>query len=416
MKRLPTQAAALLAAGVLTLSACGSNNATNNPSSSGSSSGSSSRASMTMGAAATKTPAAELRAGLTDLLTQHVYLAAIALKTAVDKGGDLKDPAVTAAVKQLDANSVALSKAVGSVYPDAEKPFLESWRQHIGFFVDYTLGKATGNMAQVDKARKDLDGYRTSFGQLINSVIPQLSADAVAKALIPHVQSLESTIDSLVAGDGKGFTKLVAAADHMPMTAETLAGGIVASQGLEGEVDGAASQLRSGLTYLLDSHVDLAGIALAQAVQMGGSLNDPSVKAAVAAVDANSVALSKAIGSVYPDAEKPFLESWRQHIGYFVDYTLGKATGNMAQVDKAEKNLDAYRTSFGQLINSVVPELPAAAVAKELIPHVDSVYATIDALVAGDTLVYADLAAAANHMPMTAAVLAGGIADNKHLE
>jgi hypothetical protein len=149
---------------------------------------------------------------------------------------------------------------------------------------------------------------------------------------------------------------------------------------------------------------------------MGGSLNDPSVKAAVAAVDANSVALSKAIGSVYPDAEKPFLESWRQHIGYFVDYTLGKATGNMAQVDKAEKNLDAYRTSFGQLINSVVPELPAAAVAKELIPHVDSVYATIDALVAGDTLVYADLAAAANHMPMTAAVLAGGIADNKHLE
>jgi hypothetical protein len=223
MKRLPTQAAALLAAGVLTLSACGSNNATNNPSSSGSSSGSSSRASMTMGAAATKTPAAELRAGLTDLLTQHVYLAAIALKTAVDKGGDLKDPAVTAAVKQLDANSVALSKAVGSVYPDAEKPFLESWRQHIGFFVDYTLGKATGNMAQVDKARKDLDGYRTSFGQLINSVIPQLSADAVAKALIPHVQSLESTIDSLVAGDGKGFTKLVAAADHMPMTAETLA-------------------------------------------------------------------------------------------------------------------------------------------------------------------------------------------------
>ena len=40
-------------------------------------------------------------------------------------------------------------------------------------------------------------------------------------------------------------------------------------------------------------------------------------------------------------------------------------------------------TSFGQLINSVVPELPADAVAEELVPHVDSLFAAIDASVAG---------------------------------
>jgi hypothetical protein len=118
------------------------------------------------------TEAAALRATLTSLLSDHVWLAGNALDTAVQKKGDLKDPQVVGAVKASDANSVALAEAIGSVYPDAEKPFLASWRQHIGFFVNYTLGKATKDDKQVAKAKADLDAYRTSFGELINSVIP----------------------------------------------------------------------------------------------------------------------------------------------------------------------------------------------------------------------------------------------------
>jgi hypothetical protein len=127
------------------------------------------------------------------------------------------------------------------------------------------------------------------------------------------------------------------------------------------------------------------------------------------------VALSKAIASVYPTAEKPFLTSWRQHIGFFVDYTLGKATKDDAKVAKARKDLDGYRTSFGQLINSVVPELPADAVADELKPHVSTLFAAIDAAVAGKADFQTKLSNAAGHMPMTAAILAGGIAKNKNL-
>jgi hypothetical protein len=229
------------------------------------------------------------------------------------------------------------------------------------------------------------------------------------------VDSLLTTIDSLVAGDPQVYAKLAVAAGHMPMTAATLANGIAKNKKLAGAVDGPASELRSGLTYLLTSHVDLAGIALAQAVAKKGNLQDPGVQAAVASLDANSVALSKAVGSAYPQAEQPFLQSWRQHIGFFVDYTLGKATNDQAKVTKARTDLDGYRTSFGQLINSVVPELPADAVAQELVPHVDSLLTTIDSLVAGDPQVYAKLAVAAGHMPMTATTLASGIADNKNL-
>ncbi len=406
-------AAAVATLMTVSLAACGSSSS---PSASTSNSPSSTPSmNMATGTAATTTPAAELRAALTDLLTQHVYLAGIALKTAVDKGGNLNNPAVKSAVATLDANSVALSKAVGSAYPAAETPFLQSWRQHIGFFVNYTLGKATHNAAMAAKAKSDLNGYRTSFGQLIHSVVPELPADAVAQELIPHVQTLLDTIDALVSGKGDAFALLSKAAAHMPMTADILAGGIAKNKGLAGDPDDAASGLRSGLTYLLDSHVDLAGIALSQAVEKGGNLKDPSVVAAVNALDANSVALSQAVGSAYPAAATPFLQSWRQHIGFFVNYTLGKATHNAAMAAKAKSDLNGYRTSFGQLINSVVPELPADAVAQELVPHVQTLLDTIDALVAGKPSVYPDLETAAMHMPGTAKILAGGIAANKKL-
>ena len=179
------------------------------------------------------TEAAALRATLTSLLSDHVWLAGNALDTAVRKQGDLKDPQVVGAVRALDANSVALAKTLGSVYPDAEKPFLASWRQHIGFFVDYTLGKATENDKQVAKAKADLDAYRTSFGELINSVVPELPADAVAEELIPHVDSLFAAIDASVAGKPDYQTKLSKAAEHMPMTAAVLTSGIVANKKID---------------------------------------------------------------------------------------------------------------------------------------------------------------------------------------
>ena len=62
-----------------------------------------------------------------------------------------------------------------------------------------------------------------------------------------------------------------------------------------------------------------------------------------------------------------------------------------------------------------MPELPADAVAEELMPHVSTLFAAIDAAVAGSPEVFGLLAEAAGHMPTTAATLAAGIAANKQL-
>jgi hypothetical protein len=176
---------------------------------------------------------AGLRAGLTALFSDHVYLAGAAIHSALAAGGDLTEAKTAGAVAALDANSVEIAAAVGSVYPDAEEPFLESWREHIGFFVNYTIGKATGDQAGADAAVADLTEYAASFGELLNSVVPTLPADAVEEALGMHATTLIAAIDADIAGSPEYYTLLKDAAGHMPMTATAIAGAIAEDQNIE---------------------------------------------------------------------------------------------------------------------------------------------------------------------------------------
>ncbi|MGV8913392.1 MAG: hypothetical protein ACOH14_12335 [Rhodoglobus sp.] len=174
-----------------------------------------------------------LRATLTALLADHVYLAGAAIDQALADGGDLTTADVAGAVETLDSNSVEIAALVGSAYPDAEQPFLDSWRSHIPFFVNYAVAKATGDEAGIEQAMSDLGGYAVSFGQLINSVVPELPAEAVQAELEMHATSLVAAIDANIAGDPAYFSLLKEAAGHMPMTATALAGGIAANKGIQ---------------------------------------------------------------------------------------------------------------------------------------------------------------------------------------
>jgi hypothetical protein len=174
-----------------------------------------------------------LRATLTALLADHVYLAGAAIDQALADGGDLTTEDVAGAVETLDTNSVEIAALIGSAYPDAEQPFLDSWRSHIPFFVNYAVAKATDDQAGIDQAMSDLGGYAVSFGQLINSVVPELPAEAVQAELEMHATSLVAAIDANIAGDPAYFALLKEAAGHMPMTAQALAGGIAANKGIQ---------------------------------------------------------------------------------------------------------------------------------------------------------------------------------------
>jgi hypothetical protein len=96
-----------------------------------------------------ESPAADLRLTLDRLLAEHALLATFAMQKGLDGSEDFK--AIAAA---LDANTVDLGNAIGSVYGDeAKTSFLKLWRDHIGFFVDYTVATAKKDEAGQEAAR-----------------------------------------------------------------------------------------------------------------------------------------------------------------------------------------------------------------------------------------------------------------------
>jgi hypothetical protein len=169
-------------------------------------------------------PAPELRSKLNTLLQEHAYLAAGATNAAL--GG--RQSEFQAAADALDANSVDLSKAIGSVYgAGAEQAFLALWRKHIGFFVDYATGVATKDKAKQDKAVSDLVGYTQDFGAFLASANPNLPKDVVAGLVKTHVLTLKDVVDAQGMGDQKkAYMALRTAAAHMMMIADPLANAI----------------------------------------------------------------------------------------------------------------------------------------------------------------------------------------------
>jgi hypothetical protein len=181
---------------------------------------------MDMASAGVTGPAADLRVTLDKLLGEHALLAMFATQKGL--GGEKDFEAIAAA---LDANSVDLSEAIGSVYgEEAGTKFLDGdalWRDHIGFFVDYTGALAKKDKAGQDKAVNDLMGYVEAFSAFLSQAtgLPQA---ALRESITEHVNQLKGQIDAYAAGDYEQAYALAREAfAHMVMTGDTLAGAIV---------------------------------------------------------------------------------------------------------------------------------------------------------------------------------------------
>lgn len=372
---------------------------------------SSSSAGSASGGDTTATAAAGLRAGLDQLFREHVNLTGFAVQTAVTNG--IGSANTSQALQALDGNTVDLGKAIQSVYGDAAQAgFLKMWRAHIRFFVTYTKGLATNDQAMVSQAQTQLAGYKKDFSDFLGSATG-LPAEAISSDLQGHVDTLETAIKAIVTKSPSAAADLQMAAMHMDGTAEVLAKGIAAQKKLAGDVDGQGSALRSGLTGLFIQHVAQTAAVVQTAVET--SLGSPQTAAAVQALDANTVDIGKAIQSVYGDAaQTAFLKMWRAHIGFFVNYTKGLATKDSAMVTQAQNQLADYKKDFSAFLGSATG-LPAGAVADDLQGHITTLEAAIQAIVSKDPSAGYKVSMAESHMSGTAAVLAKGIAAQKHL-
>ncbi len=360
--------------------------------------------------------AATLRAGLTGLLTEHVYLAALATGAALRGDNAGFGAYATALNGPSNSNTADLTAAITSAYgEDVGKAFDGLWRSegHIPGFVAYTQAVAANDRAKADKAVADLNAYAKTVGTTLNSVNSNLPAGPVEEGVKMHVATLKAVIDAQKAGDQpKVYSSLREAYGHMGEFAATLAGATVAKfpEKFDGTADSQASTLRAGLTSLLREHVFLASSATGAA--LGG--RQAQFEAAAAALNgpsnSNTSDIVAAVGSVYgPEVGNAFNGLWRSegHIPGFVAYTQAVAANDRAKADKALADLTAYAKTFGTTMNSVNSNLPAAAVEDAIKMHASTLKAVIDAQDAGDeTKTATALREAVGHMSETATVLA----------
>ena len=220
-----TALAAIVVSGALVAGAMAASSSTNHAGMAG----------MSMQSATTTAaaPTAEgLRVALDNLFAEHAVLAMNATNAGVT--GSKSFPA---AAKTLDNNSVAISKAIGSVYgAAAANTFLNGkfmWRAHIKFFVDYTVAKAKHDTAGQTKAVANLKQYTITFGNFLAGAtgLPKL---AVQNDLLGHVLELKGQLDDYAAGNyTKAAVDYHAAYNHMFMTADLIAGAIAKQKNLK---------------------------------------------------------------------------------------------------------------------------------------------------------------------------------------
>jgi hypothetical protein len=376
--------------------------------------GSTSGMHMTMSHSTAASPkAVQLRIALNQLLGEHAILAIQATQRGLVGGKDFN-----AVAKALDNNSVAISKAIGSVYgPAAGNQFLNGknlWRAHIKYFVDYTVATAKHDKAGQAKAVANLMVYIQTQAAFFAKATG-LPKQALVNDLTAHVLQLKGQLDAFAKGNyAQAYALTNGAYEHMGMTADLLASAIAKQKHL-GSTTSPAANLEVALDRLLGEHALLATWAT-----QAGLNGDKNFPALAKQLDTNSVAISKAIGSLYgAAAAKQFLNGadlWRAHINDFVAYTVATAKHDKAGQKKAVADLMAYIQTQAAFFSQAIG-LPKQALVNDLTAHVLQLKGALDDYSGkryGAT--FALVNGAYDHMFMTGNVLAGGIATQKGLK
>ena len=347
-------------------------------------------------------PAAELRTDLTALLSEHALLTGITSAAVI--AGEDRQPAAA----ELDLNSVALAQVVTTLYGAPAGPqFLDLWRRRIAALLEFAAASGIGDKARTDAAKASITAAESEIATVLNTANVQLTVENLTDGMEAFSRPLQTAITAQAKKDGTGFVKLKAASDDAAAAAIVLAAGIVklTPDDFPGSLDGTGSALRAELTSKLQEHAYLAGLATGTVV-VGGDLDPPAE-----ALEENSLELARAFGTVYgDDVQRGFLDLWRDHISFFVDFAEAARTGNAVGMETARRELDGYRAAFADLLHSANPNLAAEDVSEALRVHVDSQLAVVSAQAAKDPGQVAKLREAAGHMPDTALYLVTGIA------
>ncbi|HMA46621.1 MAG TPA: hypothetical protein VKP11_05390, partial [Frankiaceae bacterium] len=318
--------------------------------------------------------AVQLRIVLEELLGQHTFLTANAMRSRVR--GDLDFAQAT--INAVSRNTDGLTRLLTGVYGlRSGEQFRKLWAGHVLSLVDYAGAGARRDQLGQANARRALDGYVSGIADFLQS--------ATRGAIGMHIDHLLTAADAYAARDfPKAYALERTDYAHMFGLATSLAAGIARGGGgtVPADFDSPVQRLRSALSRLLGEHYELTVDAMRGAVSRA-----PDFRAAADLVNDNTRDLAGAFDVLFGRASaQRFTSVWADHVDALMSYSAALPVRD----ERAQAAARARLTRFEQQLAAFLAtgtqgrlSAPAAAAAS-LSMHDRQLLDQIDAYAAPD--------------------------------
>lgn len=324
------------------------------------------------------TKAADLRAGLDYLLSEHFALAVVAMTKAYEGAPDAKQ-----AYDALDQNALDMQPAIEAIYGKAgAAEFERIFRAHNKYTDNLVKATKMDNKAAIKKAEAQVQSFVDEFSKFLATATEgKLPQKAAAQALRLHEDQVQDVFEKYVAGDYTGaYTEYREGFATMFTVSKALSGAIVAQNPAKfnnGSVDTPAADLRSALNQLAAEHFALSVLQMQK--QYNGNSKDSA--ALIKAEASNTAAFKKAITSIYgAEGGNQFEKIWvTNHIKAQSDYVTALKKGDKTSLQAVKDRIADFTTEFSTFLGTATANnLPAAAAKKALVAHEGQVQMVID--------------------------------------
>ena len=165
----------------------------------------------------------DLRKEMNLKLAEHVALTSEAMRASYD------DHAIsTAAIDELDKNSQELAGIIGKFYGEEPKAtFLKQWRDHITFFINYTVSTKNDDKEGKEQALSDLEEYSQKSAEFFAGLNSSLGVDSLKSLFADYRDIMIESANDYKDGDYSGsLDKQSQAYSQAGKLADTLSDGM----------------------------------------------------------------------------------------------------------------------------------------------------------------------------------------------
>jgi hypothetical protein len=352
-------------------------------------------------------PAATLRAKLTHRLVLHVHLVGLVAVSVLDTGPDSERTA--AALKAVDANSVALAKLIPKGDKAAEpraKPtadededededkvadvarrspdFLTAWRTHVDDLAAYALAAREGIDPDMDDARRDMDTWRAAAASsLKDAAAGRARSSTLRNNLGGYTKAITRAMNGFAEKTVAGPEQLRKAASAMTDFANTLGQGLAKAGDLEGDANDNAAGIRAEFTRLVTENIAMTSATAVASYtnRRAGGAASPPAQIAKLGLDENSKDLAERLRPAAGPRERvEFLQLWRTAVNDFLDYTEAVRTDNQKRADAEVKALNTQRKELSEFVAGLGNGKGASALSAALRTHIANLTGAIQGL------------------------------------